>query len=229
MKKFLVIYVSFLIFGCSNGSDSSDDGEVKDPAAALLVFPEPNSECTEGSNKTTTRSTIKFEWNSSINTDNYNLVVKNLETNSENIYNTTQTYKEVSLSRGVAFSWYVESKSNTSDIIAKSELRKFYNAGDGERAYAPFPADIIAPLNNETLSETTIFLDWNTSDLDGDVLSYDVFLDTANPPASFKTGITESKLEGVQVEASTTYYWKVLTRDALGNASTSETYSFKIE
>lgn len=219
-----------LIFlsSCSSGGGGDELVERKEPTVAVLVFPIADSECTEGTNKTTTESTIKFEWTPGKNTDNYGLIVKNLSTGLSTTYSTSQTYYELKLNRGIGYSWYVVSSTNGSSVKATSETRKFYNAGEGSSSYAPFPAESVSPKMNDIVNGSTTTLDWSATDVDNDIVSYEVFFGTTSSPESYKINLTESILNNVSIVSGTTYYWKIVTKDSKGNTSISDVFKFKV-
>jgi hypothetical protein len=229
MKKIVILSMLISVFACSSGGGSDEPAVKKDPTVASLVFPTANSECTEGTNKTTTESTIKFEWTAGANTDNYGLIVKNLSSGLSTTYSTSKTYYELKLARGIGYSWYVISSASGTSVKATSETRKFYNAGEGSSSYAPFPAEIVSPKINESISGTSITLDWTGSDVDNDIASYELFLGTTNTPGSYKTNITDNILNNVPVESGKTYYWKIVTKDSKGNTSVSDVFVFKVK
>ena len=75
---------------------------------------------------------------------------------------------------------------------------------------SPSPAN---GSKNQSLSPT---LQWTCSDEDGDSLTYDVMLDTANPPAKTvsagQTAATYTSAEALEKE--TTYYWEIIAKDS---------------
>lgn len=224
MKKIVILSMLISVFACSK-----DEPVVKkDPTMAALVFPNANSECTEGTNKTATESTVKFEWSAGANTENYSLIVKNLSSGLSTTYNTSKTYYELNLARGIGYSWYLVSSASGTSVKAISEIRKFYNAGEGVTSYAPFPAESVSPKWNESVNVISITLDWSSSDVDNDIISYEVFLGTTSTPGSYKNNITDSILNNVPVESGKTYYWKIVTKDSKGNTSISDVSVFKV-
>ena len=230
MKKALLVFsVLLLLLNCER--DDVDPHQIADnPTKALLVFPYKNSECNEGTNITATESTVFFEWKPAENTDEYELILSNLSTADQASFMTAETKIPIVLKRGTPYSWYVVSRSNKVDSTAQSETWKFYNAGEGIESYAPFPAEIIAPLMAETISSSSgvITLDWDGSDADNDIAGYDVYFSTTNPPDPFVNNLQESVLTDVQVESGSIYYWSVTTKDAHGNSSDSGIFQFKI-
>lgn len=232
MKKYLLhITISIIIISCSSGG--SDDPEPtptqKNPEAATLVYPEQNSECTTGTNITTTNSTVEFEWNKSDHTDSYELSLKNLVTGVVTKHTSSTNKMNIDLLRATPYSWYVVSKSNKVSNTAQSVTWKFYNAGEGIVSHAPFPADVVAPTNNTNIATTDkVTLDWNGSDIDNDISTYDIYFGTTTPLPLIKTDHSESSLTDIAVASGVTYYWYIITKDEEGNNSQSETFNFSV-
>ncbi len=230
MKNTLLIFIVLLILlGCQK-DDPDPVLIIKNPTKALLVFPYENSECNEGTNITATHSTVLFEWRTAENTDEYELVLSNLSTTEQALYMVSENKIPIVLQRGTPYAWYVISRSGKSDSTATSNIWKFYNAGEGIESYAPFPAEIITPSMAETItsSPSKITLDWNGSDVDNDIIGYDLYFGTTNPPDLFESNLQESVQTDVQVESDSIYYWSVTTKDAHGNSSDSGIFQFKI-
>jgi hypothetical protein len=228
-NRVLIISVLLLVIGCHK--DDPDPVQlIGNPTEALLIFPYENSECNEGSDITVTTSKVLFEWRTAENTDEYELVLFNLSTTDQSSHVTSENKISIVLQRATPYAWHVISKSNKIDSTAQSDIWKFYNAGDGIESYAPFPAEIITPLmaENITTSGGNITLDWSGSDVDNDILGYDVYFSTTNPPDLLKSDVEESILTDVQVVAGAIYYWSVTTKDAHGNSSDSGIFQFKI-
>ncbi|MGC6431682.1 MAG: hypothetical protein ACON5F_11615 [Jejuia sp.] len=226
--------IAITALSCS-GRDGGDDmtdpdpGQVNAPSAASLVFPEQNSECTTGSNLSSTESTIVFDWNDADNTTSYQLFVKNLETQNMQNYTSNVSERSVTISRGTPYSWYVVSR-NSGNETAQSTTWKFYNAGEATSSYAPFPAELVAPALAQTLASSTssITLEWKGEDVDNDIKVFEVFFDTMNPPAT-KVSTTESSSLNVDVNSGNIYYWNIITIDNNGNNSESQIFSFSVD
>jgi len=201
------------------------------PAKVMLIFPLENSECNEGTNISATESTVRFEWKSAENADEYELVVANLASDVVASYATLETTIPVVLQRATPYAWYVISRSNEVDSTEKSSVWKFYNSGEGIKSYAPFPAEVISPKMAEVINSAsgTVTLHWEGSDIDGDIVGYDVNLGPTNPPALFKQNITESMLSGVSVDSNTIYYWSITTHDAAGNKTSTGVFQFGVK
>jgi len=225
-----------LFISCGGGSDNETQADpivpvVLDPNAATLVFPENNTECNEGviNSNDETKSTITFQWSASENTDSYEVKVKNLETGSVTTATSNTNQKDISIIRGTPYEWYVISLSNGTSTTATSETWAFYNQGLGIENYAPFPAIAINPKRGSTISNTTtITLQWATSDVDDDIVSYEVLFDSVETPKTSLGSTIESNID-VTIHAGTTYYWRVITTDSFDNTSKSELFEFRVE
>jgi hypothetical protein len=224
-----LIILGYLVISCGGVDDPAPDAVVNNPAAATLVFPEENSECLDGSDKTATKSTIEFRWNSGLNTNSYKLNLKDLNTGVVATYSGLNTSVSVTLKRDNPYSWSVISISSSSAKTATSPVWKFFNAGDGVVSYAPFPAEITSPLIGAVVDNSLVSLDWSGSDVDGDIKSYDVYFGEAENPDKIEAGITESVLDNVAVISGKKYYWKIDTKDEVGNVSTSDVFYFKVK
>ncbi|SDQ55968.1 hypothetical protein [Flagellimonas zhangzhouensis] len=228
-SKYIVPLVLLTLFSCGGSGDDptpEPEPEVPVPLAATLVFPDNNEECTEGVIVSDTESQVTFQWAASENTDDYTLTIQNLETGVETSSSTSNTELQVTLNRGTAYSWIVVSSADGTNETATSETWRFYNAGAAIENYAPFPAYDPYPEMGIEVVSGNISLQWEGSDLDGDSLSYSVYLDTANPPTTLLGGTASTNIDAT-LEADTIYYWQVISTDSAGNSSTSEIFEFR--
>ncbi|WP_291865595.1 hypothetical protein [Maribacter sp.] len=229
MRIIGILILTFFVFGCKK-SEPSETPVEEPPTAALLSYPDKNSECTTGVSISNTASEVEFRWNTAKNTDSYTLSVTNQNTGFTQTMNTSALTLKVPLDKGTPYTWFVVTKNNKVSKTSASDTWAFYNSGFVS-AYVPFPAEIIFPkigdnafldLNNE------INLDWSGSDLDNDIDSYDLYFSTTKPPTTLLTTTTPAVTEQkVTVEGNTIYYWKVITKDKEGNTSDSGVFSFK--
>jgi len=225
--KILFVFVISLGISCS-GDESEDITEpTVDPTAVTLNFPLNNAECHEGTIISESLSEVVFKWTVTSDNNSYTLSLKNLDNGAIKNYNTIEDELAISILRGVPYSWSVISKVSGNSKTAESSVWKFYNAGLPNESHPPFPAEAISPVMGSAINSGTITLQWEGSDVDGDISSYQVLLDEANPPVT-EVGNTSSNSLEVTVTSEKIYYWKVMTNDAVGNTSDSEIFQFKV-
>jgi hypothetical protein len=221
MKRAITLISLFclvLLTSCG-GSDSSAPTPtpiVNTPGKSVLISPVNNTTCEPGTNTTTTQSTVVFSWNSASDTETYDLKI-------------TTTTKNVTLTRGIPYSWTITSK-NKGTTTTVSDTWKFYLAGNGVTNYAPFPASAVSPLPGVFVTPVNgkVTLTWETSDVEGSALTYILYFDTVDgkqTPLEANKNLT-AKSKEVAVNSNTVYYWRVVTSDGT-NTSTSVVYTFK--
>ena len=232
MKKGIFLIGCLLVLACGKKDLSKPDSTPLAPLApdaVVLSFPIQNEECTAGIVVSETQSTIPFSWNKAKHAEMYEIHVKNLENGISISQNTVQTSLNLTLSRNTPYSWYVISKTSKSAATTNSATRKFYNSGPGRITYAPFPAELVSPTMGQRLDAVEkITLDWIGSDVDEDIVNYDVYFGTTQTPVLLKEKLTESMLKEVIVKPNTTYHWKIITRDTKANSSESEMFLFSV-
>ncbi len=224
MRIILVLLFGVLLVGCSKKSDP------KPPVAATLVFPNKDSECTTGRDLSETTSEIEFKWMASDHTESYELRVTNLSTGITQTMNTNAISAKLPIAKGEPFSWVVRSKNTKVSDVATSSTWHFYNAGY-LTTHAPFPAQLVNPQNGASLFKdinNEVTLEWSAADVDNDIIGFEIYFSTENPPLdliAFTTSTKRSQVVGVS--SNTTYYWRVITNDAEGNSSNSGVFTFK--
>lgn len=219
-----------LMHGCKDTtddiSDNNGNGAQDPPDGVQLIFPFEGSLCNEGLNITPTESTVNFEWEPNDNALSYKLSVKNLDTDIITEYFTEDFIMPITLQRSQAYRWVVE--YDIQDETKTSATWNFYNAGPGEQTYAPFPAEVTSPSMAEAISATNaVNLQWSGSDVDNDIVDYDVYFGMENPPDIHTSDISTSQLT-VSVSPGNIYYWYVVTHDSAGNSSDSGVYQFRV-
>ncbi|MFC0513390.1 hypothetical protein ACFFGT_04235 [Mucilaginibacter angelicae] len=227
MRKTLPLLAGLcLIMACHKKNNPTPT--IPAPDKASLTFPSQNAACTTGTIISAVQSTVTLTWNTAANSDSYELGIKNLLTQTITYKNTTATHLTDTLDRNTPYSWFIVTKSKASSDTTKSDVWKFYNAGPGTLTYAPFPADLVTPGFNHNVPAGTVNLAWNGSSVDNDIAGYDVYFGTNTTPPLFKSNVTDMFLNAVTVTSATTYYWKVVTKDLIGNTSVSTIAQFKV-
>ncbi len=227
--KYFLFTMVLSLFSCGGSGDDpapDPDPDVPAPKAATLVFPNNNEECTEGVLVSDTESLVTFEWTAAQNTDTYMLILTNLESGEERSSITTNSELEVTLERGTAYSWYIISRANGTNETALSTTWRFYNAGVSVVNHAPFPPYEPFPQMGLAVNAGNITLKWNSADLDGDALTFTLYLDTISPPTTI-LGETDSNSFNATLDSNTIYYWQVVAADGAGNNTRSEIFEFR--
>lgn len=230
----VLLLTAFIAYSC--GSDSGDPNPqpdpdpIPDPAAATLIFPDNNSECTEGEILNDTQSQVLFQWNNAQNTDSYELNLRDLSNNNTSRLVSNTNSVSVTLKRGNPYEWFVVSRAIGTNQTANSVVWRFYNAGPGISNYAPFPALAVAPPRGASINSTgTVTLEWEGSDIDNDIVEYEVYFGTDPAADTLLDTVSETTLQtNVTTGQGTVYYWRVLSRDNAGNTSNSEIFEFRV-
>lgn len=225
MKRIFILGIGVLIMSCSKSSP-------KPPESAVLSFPLENSECTTGISLNATTSQVEFRWLEANHADTYELRVTNIFTGISVTNAPTEALSaRLPLLKGVPYQWRVTTRNAETQESAVSANRFFYNAGT-QTTYAPFPAEILEPLSGASVVRdlnNQVTLSWSGADVDSDIQSFEVYLDTVTDPqllvASPSVFITSVQAD---VAIDTVYYWRVVTIDREGNTSDSGTYSFRV-
>ena len=225
MRKSNFVYLVLLVV-CSCSQDPSD------PTPPTLQFPTNNEACLEGESLNDTQKNIPFQWTQSSNAESYEITIKNLLAQTEQLYTSPANAETIALLKGTPYSWSVSAIGVAGSQPAVSETWKFYLAGDNVVNYAPFPPELITPRSGATLTpnqDGEITLSWSASDVDGDLSSFSIYLDKTNGSMKIKELAFESETMSinVQVELKATYYWKVVANDANNNSSDSGVYGFR--
>ena len=232
LKNILGVLILIGSFSCDKDDNTIVEQESVSPGDAILISPVKNQSCEEGIDISDDLSEITFEWNTSENTEFYDLIIIDAETGSEvAFYNNLQaTTKKVDLAKDKSYTWKVISKNSQTTDTGMSESWNFFLVGNPQSNYAPFPADIIspAPSSSVNLDNGVFILEWSGADPDGDELRYTVYLDKVDgeqEPGENLRDLAEMTVE-VQLEENETYYWRIKSSDGK-NSSYSQIHYFK--
>jgi hypothetical protein len=84
------------------------------------------------------------------------------------------------------------------------------------------------PFNGSTDIPIDTDLSWICSDPDGDIISFDVYFGTTNPPPLVANNVTEGYDPGI-LDFDTTYFWKIVAWDEYGASSEGDLWWFTTE
>ena len=228
--KYLLYMMVFYLLACSSNDETVALSDLY-PGSFNLEYPENEQACLDGSILNDLQSRVNLRWSSSKNSSKYQISIKNLNDNSNLIFESNSNSQEVILKHGEPYAWKVTAEVPESSSSLTSKEWRFYLAGLGEVNYAPFPPELISPRPSAKVnlnSNDQVLLNWSCSDPDGDIKGYKVYLDStdgSNLIASFDE-TKNQVLIAVGATAETNYFWKVIAYDNQGNTASSGVYSF---
>ncbi|WP_405415825.1 hypothetical protein [Maribacter sp. Asnod1-A12] len=228
MKKGCVLlFVIFIFQSCGIDTDVLEysESEVDEEFDIILLYPENNSSDPEGTIVSNTENELEFEWKDKDGEtySPYNLQLVNLLNNDTIVYESLETQTTISLQLGVSYSWYVTGVSNSI-----SDIWVFDNLGIQNESVFPEPATAVSPVSGASISQTstTVNLIWQSEDVN--IIGFDLYFGESENPDFFAEDITETRFNDISVEANKVYYWKIVTKNSIGNESTSEVFTFSV-
>jgi hypothetical protein len=232
MKKIIYLAsISLLFLSCGGGGSDgpalTPEPTNTAPTVPSLVAPTNNLLCIN--------NMVTFEWGASTDAEN-NPIVYQLQIATDNQFSQTIPTTPVSsrtqtvpLDKGKAYYWRVKASDSKNASSAYSNTFSFYTEGAAVANHLPFLPELIQPEINSTITGTTAVLKWAASDVDAtDVLTYDVYLDTTNPPiAKISENKTSTTFEATALKTATIYYWKVVVKDNKGGETIGQVWNFR--
>ena len=228
--KYLLYLMVFCLLACSSNDETVTLSKLY-PGSFNLEYPENEQACLDGSILNDLQSRVNLRWSSSKNSSKYQISIKNLNDNSNLMFESNSNSQEVILKHGEPYAWKVTAEVPESSSSLTSKEWRFYLAGLGEVNYAPFPPELISPRPSAKVnlnSNDQVLLNWSCTDPDSDIKGYKVYLDStdgSNLIASFDE-TKNQVLIAVGVTSETNYFWKVIAYDNQGNTASSGVYSF---
>ena len=230
MKRIVLLFGSLILL--VNSCTTEEPVVPINPSAPTLISPANDETCLDGTSINDSQSNVDFRWSSAANALSYELVVTNLLTQSSQTYPATSNQTTVALTKAEPYNWSVKSIGEVGSIPSQSTQWKFYLAGDAVVNFAPFPSELISPQSGANVTpdiNNLIKLQWNASDVDGDLAQFEVYLDKNDATTIIKTIAYQTEEESIEidVENGSTYYWKIIAIDTNQNQSSSGVYTFR--
>lgn len=221
MKRISLFFLSsILLLSCS----SEDQQEInKAPSQPQLLAPKNNLFCTT--------EVQNFTWAEASDPEEDDIVYRlDISTNPEfaNLFYSSETQelsKSVTLEKGETFYWRVlalDSNGNESDF---SDKRSLYTEGEATTNYLPTAPVVLSPDEASVLNVGTVKLSWEAQDPDGDQILYDLYFGKNSEPDRIEEDLQNSSYE-VDLEPSTTYYWKIIVKDEHNGKTSGPVWSF---
>ena len=230
MKRIVLLFGSLILL--VNSCTPEEPVVPVNPSAPTLISPANDETCLDGTSINDSQSNVDFRWSSAANALSYELVVTNLLTQSSQTYPATSNQTTVALTKAEPYNWSVKSIGEVGSVPSQSIQWKFYLAGDAVVNFAPFPSELISPQSGANVTpdiNNLIKLQWNASDVDGDLAQFEVYLDKNDATTLIKTIAYQTEEESIEidVENGSTYYWKIIAIDTNQNQSSSGVYAFR--
>jgi hypothetical protein len=229
-KRYLyVLLMGGLVFSCSGGGDDTDDPDPDPvntaPTIPSQVYPLSNTLCIDNN--------VEFKWNAATdaegNSISYNIEVSENSSFSPISHSTvsSSTSTTISLNKGKSYYWRIKAKDNKSAESEYSSVSHFLTEGEGVSNHLPFAPVLVAPDLNAEIAGTSTILSWTASDVDNDVLTFDVYLDSnSDSTTKVAENQTITTYEASGLTAATTYYFKVVVKDDKGGVTIGQIWSF---
>lgn len=232
MKKIGLFIVSLVVFSsCSSGDGGSEDPsptpvENSSPTVPSLNYPTNNLVCIS--------NTINFQWNTSTDAQN-DAITYQLQVATDNAFiqnlnssNATALSKQLTLNKGKLYYWRINATDSKNASSNYSPTYSFYTEGEEMLNHLPFAPVVVAPALNAFQTNGAINLSWTAVDADAtDILTYDVYFGTVNPPTNKVASAITSKNFSVNTSTASNYYWKVVVKDGKGGETLGQTWNFK--
>jgi hypothetical protein len=229
MKKYIYLSIlGLIVTACGGGSDDPETPEVVNeaPTVPSLVIPTDNKLCVD--------NTVNFQWNASTDV-NKDVITYQIQVAKDNAFSqiaktveVTTNNTDVVLEKNTAYYWRIKATDSKGLSSAFSATFKLYTSGEAVVNHLPFAPELVAPAINAAVTTTPASLKWNASDVDAtDVLTYDVYFGTTNPPTAKVSENTSSTSFDVTLEATKQYFWKVVVKDNHGGETVGQVWKFK--
>ncbi len=228
MKNFIYLsIISALFISCGGGSDDPETPAVNvAPSVPVLTSPADNKLCLD--------NTVSFQWNKSTD-ENKDAITYQIQVAKDNAF--TQIEKTFDgadntasfvLIKNTAYYWRIKATDAKGLASAYSSVFKFYTSGEVVVNHLPFAPELVAPVLNAALNAGTVSLKWTAADVDtADVLTYDVYFGTANPPTSKISENKSAATFDTAIEASKEYFWRIVVKDGKGGETVGQVWKFK--
>ena len=229
MKR-LVLNILFIILLSACSTDLPQG--VDPPGPFNLLLPENQEICEPGGIINGPNASIVFSWEKAQGATSYHLGITNTSGSTIEINDIMETSYKIDLKRGESYSWGVLA-NNAFYQVASSASFHFYLRGEPVSNLVPTPPSAIYPKSGQSIAGdlTSIQLEWEGYDPDGDELSYDLTVEYGSSPNdTFTTLLDQKNLKGttytIQISSNTFYSWKVVATDGKADAK-SQPFSFQ--
>jgi hypothetical protein len=228
MKKYIyTVALSISLWSCGGGGGGGTPPPPVNnaPSTPTQIYPSNNDLCIDNA--------VNFQWNASSDPDGDTItyqieVAKNAQFSPiAHSVSASSTNRTIALEKGVAYYWRIKATDSKNEPSNYSSVNQFYTEGEGVSNYLPFAPVLVAPALNAVEQGTTTVLQWTADDVDTeDTLTFDIYFGTVNPPALLAENQTEQTYTSPTLNASSTYYWKIVVKDDKGGETIGQIWNF---
>ncbi|MFC1725381.1 hypothetical protein ACFL4T_07115, partial [candidate division KSB1 bacterium] len=136
--------------------------------------------------------------------------------------NSETSYTPGTLSYGTIYYWKIVAKNITQGSSRTGDVWSFttvYNQ-------APNLPASPSPANGASGVALTTGLSWTGGDPDGHAVTYDIYFGTSSSPPLVKSNNSTTSYNPNTLSSGTTYYWKIVAKDAYGASTAGSVWSF---
>jgi hypothetical protein len=223
--RHIILFLLFFFFSC--GPDP-----ILEPGPPVLLAPINLNTCNTATRINTVERQVRFQWSTSLNTKSYNLVIQNTLTGEQSSINTSLLTESVILTSGAPYQWYVISRSSLTKAEGKSTVWHFYLEGNPEASHFPFPAILLEPADELTISlneSNSYTFQWQGNDIDDDIEAYDFYLGANSGALNIEREALTEEQTSLVLTTNTLYFWQIISKDLEGNRSGSEIFQFQTQ
>jgi chitodextrinase len=187
-------------------------------------FPENNSE--NISLNTTVSVTVSDPDNDIMNVTFYDDLDQSLIDINYNVLNGSIALGDwLNLNYNTSYSWYAIANDSKSET--KSDTWSFTTADIGYNHPPDMPSNP-DPANNSTGVGLFADLWWSSGDLDGDLITYDVYFEANDSTPDILVSLNQfgTHYDPGALENDTLYYWQIVAWDSRGNSTSGPIWHF---
>ena len=182
MKNIAALLILLLAMVSCGGGGSDDPtptpkpSENKAPSVPTLVSPANGLLCIS--------NTVIFNWNGSVDPEGDNITYEIVIAKDSQFANVVKTETSASLTKtytldkGNPYYWKVKAIDSKNKSSEYTSQWGFYTEGLSTSNYSPFAPSLISPKLFSIISGTSVLLEWNSTDLDNDPLTFDIYFST---------------------------------------------------
>lgn len=213
MKKYPIIFISiilvFLLTACPELFN-------KPPTKPVLIKPDDGSYNQPAEN-------LLLQWDCSDPDEDpvsYDIYFGVETLNLIDANHNQKSYTLTDLKGNTPYQWKIVAKDNKG-YSTESDVWTFTTKNRNPLQPAnPFPS------NNATNVSVNTKFNWDCTDLDGDLLTFDFYFGNEIPPALVATEITVNEYNHGKLKYETSYHWRISAKDNMGGETEGETWTF---